>query len=244
MVDFVGTCNGWWYRNAQYLNTESWVESPWGEVCSGLSQRKCPGSNHLTLQLGTRSGMDRGSPGPDSSTTTFIPAAIVPWPQAASYSIPQPSTRSGMCGNTMEKGKWPWAASWQNNRCLHGWYISLLWPHDPHLLQWSPSLRQSTASRATEPNWTWPSGLLLQQLGSRHQQWQGYDNHRAKRRPLPSAGSVYSNNKHNAYQGITSSILWGKMWLVSIWKTVFAPKILHSVYTGVLLHKNTASRLQ
>ena len=116
----------------------------------------------------------------------------------------QPSSRPQK--NTTEKGASPWAASGQNRGCIRRLCIGLLWPHQPHSLQNSPPWGQSTHLRATESYQTWPSGLLLQQPGSRPHPQQGYDSHRAKRKthPTSSAGSGHHNTNHTPYQGDTN----------------------------------------
>ena len=96
---------------------------------------------------------------PGCSTAPVIHVAAVTLPPA--HPTPQPCTRSGM--NTSEKGTCPWAVIGQNCGSWHRWHIG--WPHRPHLFQQSPPLGQGMPSRAIEPYWTQPSGLLLKTLG-------------------------------------------------------------------------------
>ena len=167
-VDFVSThtrrCHrnawlGWTGPGKEYAEAVSWQEhsSPpipphslepdlgWAGPQSGLSQRQ---SRFQTVARPPR------FPQPQHPGLQHQPA-------------PHHSLALGL-GWTQQKGTQPWAAPQQNHGHLHGWHLGLLWPHGPYLLQQSPPLGQSTHSRATEPGQTWPSGLLLQQLWSRH----------------------------------------------------------------------------
>ena len=117
MADLVSTHTGWYHRNV--LGGQPLGRSKqWLTTCQEHSR-----SAHPTLQLGARSGADRSwkrstteaAQVPGSSTTTWIPAVIAPWPPAPAHFTSQPRARPGT--NTTEKGTWPWAAAEQ--RCGH-----------------------------------------------------------------------------------------------------------------------------
>ena len=159
-VDFISVHIRWHHGDARVRWTQLGRRTQW---LISLQEH----STHPKPQLGA--GMWWMRPGrglqqvttqvPGSSTTPLIHAATTTLSLA--HSTPQPCTRSGM--NTTKKGTWPCAVTGQNCGSLHRWHIG--WPHRPHLFQQSPPLGQGMNSRAIEPYWTQPSGLLLQTLG-------------------------------------------------------------------------------
>lgn len=83
---------------------------------------------HLTTQLRTESGVDRLRESPTIEAAKSQVAEKSPWFLQPQHSGPQQqsSTRSGT--NRMEKVTQPWAASEQNQDCLHRRCIDSWWP--------------------------------------------------------------------------------------------------------------------
>ena len=213
-----------------------WVERQWplsvhSGVHSSSPSESALGSAHSILQLSTRSGSwkktaTEAAQLSGSSWTTSIPAATIPQPPALAYFTSRLCTRFRT--NTTKKGKWPWccfwAEPWTPTQAVHRSSVTA----QTSLLQQSPPLGQGMHSRATESDWTWSSGLLLQQLGCRPCSWQGSNSHGAEKKSglTTCTGSTHYNTNHTRIKGIMASTPLGKTWQMSIPKAVLTPKTL------------------
>ena len=131
----------------------------------------------------------------------------------------------------------PCAASEWNHRHLHRQHIRPLWLHMPHLLQQSPLLGQGMHSRAVEPDWTWTSGLLLQQLRSRPYPWQDSDNHRAERKLRLSLArlQILQHQSHPLSRGQWPAHPEGRRGCLP-YQNYLAEETLDTVYTGIYIY--------